>query len=189
MPVRVTCTGCKTPLKVRDDMAGKKVKCPRCSRTLVVPSPQDEEFAPVEVVEERVTETPPARRKGAIRREDEEETRARNRRSTHVRGDRHEAPRRRHRDDEDEGDDGPKWKPCPRCRARGAKRVLWTPWGSFYGPALFHHVRCPDCGYAYNGRTGGSNLVPAIVLFTVPLLGILGIIGGLIYMLYIRGYF
>jgi uncharacterized paraquat-inducible protein A len=61
------------------------------------------------------------------------------------------------------------FKPCPRCGTEGAKRVLFTPWGSFYGPALFNHVRCPECRYAYNGRSGGSNLIPAILFVTVPL--------------------
>src|SRR5260370_159857 len=54
------------------------------------------------------------------------------------------------------------YKPCPRCGAGGATRVTWTPWGSFYGPALLTHVRCPGCGYAYNGRTGRSNVVGVI---------------------------
>ncbi len=62
------------------------------------------------------------------------------------------------------------FKPCPRCGAEGAKRVLFTPWGSFYGPALFHHVRCPECRCAYNGRSGGSNLLPAVLFVTIPLL-------------------
>ena len=60
------------------------------------------------------------------------------------------------------------FQPCPRCGAEGAKRVLFTPWGSFYGPALFHHVRCPECRYAYNGRSGGSNLIPAILFVAIP---------------------
>jgi DNA-directed RNA polymerase subunit M/transcription elongation factor TFIIS len=62
------------------------------------------------------------------------------------------------------------FKPCPRCGAKGAKRVLFTPWGSFYGPALFNHVRCPECRHAYNGRSGGSNLIPAILFVAVPLI-------------------
>jgi hypothetical protein len=69
------------------------------------------------------------------------------------------------------------FKPCPRCGAEGARRVLWTPWGSFYGPALFNHVRCPECSLAYNGRTGGSNLIPAIIFVTIPLLLMAGIVG------------
>ena len=53
-------------------------------------------------------------------------------------------------------------------RGGGRQRVLFTPWGSFYGPALFHHVRCPECRYAYNGRSGGSNLIPAILFVVIP---------------------
>jgi hypothetical protein len=72
---------------------------------------------------------------------------------------------------------GKSFKPCPRCGAEGAKRVLFTPWGSFYGPALFNHVRCPECRYAYNGRSGGSNLIPAILFVVIPLVLMAAIIG------------
>jgi DNA-directed RNA polymerase subunit RPC12/RpoP len=62
---------------------------------------------------------------------------------------------------------------CPRCGTPDPQRVLWTFWGSIYGPALFHHVACRKCGTTYNGQTGRSNL-PVIICFTViPLLGIL----------------
>ena len=101
------------------------------------------------------------------------------------------APKKRsRRDEEDEEDDrdgGPAYVPCPRCGARGATRVLWTPWGSFYGPALFTHVRCPNCAYAYNGNTGRSNLLPAIFFVTIPLILLLGLLGLVAYML--RPYF
>ncbi len=69
--------------------------------------------------------------------------------------------------------------PCPRCGARRSQRVVFTFWGSFYGPALFTHVQCPECRYKYNGKTGRSNLIPAIIFVTVPLLLILTIIAGL----------
>jgi predicted RNA-binding Zn-ribbon protein involved in translation (DUF1610 family) len=69
--------------------------------------------------------------------------------------------------------------PCPRCGSANAERVVWTVWGSFYGPALLNHVHCLSCGNKYNGRSGRSNLVPAAIFFTVPLLLILAIIGGL----------
>jgi predicted RNA-binding Zn-ribbon protein involved in translation (DUF1610 family) len=85
-------------------------------------------------------------------------------------------------DDEDDEDELGRsyFKPCPRCGSSGAQRVSFTFWGSFYGPALLTHVRCPQCGYAYNGRTGRSNLLWAILCVMVPLLLILAIIGGLI---------
>ena len=70
--------------------------------------------------------------------------------------------------DEDAAPKRGSFKPCPRCGAEGAKRVLFTPWGSFYGPAMFHHVRCPECRHAYNGRSGGSNLIPAVLFVMIP---------------------
>jgi hypothetical protein len=62
--------------------------------------------------------------------------------------------------------------------------VTWTFWGSFYGPALLTHVRCRECGGTYNGRTGGSNLIPAILFVTVALVLIcvmLSIIGWIVW--------
>jgi hypothetical protein len=76
------------------------------------------------------------------------------------------------------------FKPCPRCLADGAQRVLFTAWGSFYGPALFNHVRCPECRCAYNGRSGRSNLVPAIIFVTIPALIIAGLLGFIAVVLY-----
>jgi hypothetical protein len=31
-------------------------------------------------------------------------------------------------------------------------------------------VRCPECRCTYNGRSGGSNLIPAILFVAVPLI-------------------
>jgi predicted Zn finger-like uncharacterized protein len=166
MPIQVTCPECRATLRVRDDLAGKKVKCPRCAHALAVPGDEEPEEA-----EERFTEVPPAGsapKKGARRRAEEEEQGSPE----------EERPAR-----------SSKYKACPQCGAYGARRVKWTFWGSFYGPAMFTHVECPDCGYRYNGRTGGSNLVPAIVFVTVPLLLILGIIGGLLFYVHRLGHF
>jgi hypothetical protein len=96
-------------------------------------------------------------------------------------------------EEESEDEEGSSWggnqyKPCPRCGARKSERVVFTFWGSFYGPALFTHVRCPRCSYAYNGRTGRSNLIPAIIFVTVPLVLILAIFGGLGFLIWrLRG--
>jgi DNA-directed RNA polymerase subunit M/transcription elongation factor TFIIS len=70
-----------------------------------------------------------------------------------------------------------KYAECPKCGALAAKRVKWTAWGSFYGPALLCHVRCQECGATYNGRSGRSNLIPAIAFVSLPLL----VIGGIFY--------
>jgi hypothetical protein len=228
MPVSLTCSGCKSTLKVRDDLAGKKVKCPKCATLLTVPAAEEEEFAPVEIDDpsDSVVDAPPPEKKSKPSRDDDDEDdrpRGKSRRrdeddedddrdrkrnpdrdkkgSTGIRADRDRG--RRDDDDEDDGRDRKrrrgrgrddddddrivkksKYEPCPRCEATGATKVKWTPWGSFYGPAMFTHVRCPECGYAYNGKTGGSNLIPAIIFVTVPTVGILGILGFLAYFLY-----
>jgi predicted Zn finger-like uncharacterized protein len=180
MPATINCPGCQSPLRLRDELAGKKIKCPRCGHVLTVP---DVEVA--EVVEEAspadITAEPPApkaRAESAATRPCPEcgeriaRTAQKCRYCKAVLDD----------DEEDEEDERPirrrsQFKPCPRCGERDATRVMWTPWGSFYGPALFTHVRCPGCGYKYNGRTGRSNLIPAIIFVTVPLVLILAIIG------------
>jgi hypothetical protein len=207
MPVSLTCTGCKCVLTVRDDLAGKKVKCPRCALALVVPEATEEaEFAAVEVIpDDRVSDEPPDkprsrprrddpdeedRPRGRVREEDEED---RGRRRRRDREEDEEDRGRRRRDRDEEEDDRPvrrsKYKPCPRCGEEDPRKVMWTAWGSFYGPAMFTHVRCRDCGYCYNGKTGGSNLIPAVIFVAVPLIGILGILGGLAYVVFLRGYF
>jgi DNA-directed RNA polymerase subunit M/transcription elongation factor TFIIS len=166
MPSKMNCPGCQTPLRLRDDMAGKKIKCPRCAHIVAVPA---EEVATLEAATEddAITANAPAakgtKKSAAAPKEIEEDEEREVKRS--------------------------KYKPCPRCGEEGAKRVKWTPWGSFYGPALFSHVRCPACAYAYNGKSGRSNLIPAIVFVTIPLLIILGILGALGWFIHHQGYF
>lgn len=81
--------------------------------------------------------------------------------------------------EEDEEESYTEYVPCPRCGARRSERVVFTFWGSFYGPALLTHVKCPKCYYKYNGKTGRSNLIPAIIFVLVPLFLILAVIVGL----------
>ena len=80
-------------------------------------------------------------------------------------------------DEEDDAPRGPDYAPCPQCGARGAKRILWTFWGSFYGPALMSHVRCPECRTAYNGKSGKSNGVK-ILIFCILVYGFLLLLVG-----------
>ncbi len=42
MPISVPCPSCKASLKVQDNLAGKKIKCPRCSQVVAVPSTKPE---------------------------------------------------------------------------------------------------------------------------------------------------
>jgi predicted Zn finger-like uncharacterized protein len=255
MPLLVTCPGCKSALRVKDEFAGKKLKCPRCASTISVTAPHPEapakpkagpdpeiveitaspkvkaeapakprpkpkpEEAEVAEIAEVVDEPDPAPRKAitaapkkplakkAIVEDEEyedESPRGKTRKCPEC-GERISLTAERCRyckawisdeEGEEEEDDRPRrkgtgkgFKPCPRCGARGATRVKWTPWGSFYGPAMFTHVRCPECGYAYNGKTGRSNLIWAILFVSVALLLVAGLIGLIVYMFWKQGYF
>jgi DNA-directed RNA polymerase subunit M/transcription elongation factor TFIIS len=154
-PLSIRCPGCKSTLRVRPELAGKKVKCPKCAQLVPVPAPKEEELVEVTAAEDELEEVEDERPRGKAAK----------------------------------GAKSGKYVPCPQCGATGAKRVKMTWWGSIYGPALFTHVRCPECDYAYNGRTGGSNLIPAILFVAIPLVGILALIGVILYMLHSRGYF
>jgi predicted Zn finger-like uncharacterized protein len=161
MTIRLSCPSCEASFQVREEYAGKRMKCPKCSAVVTVPSEEP-------AAEEAIQPTPAIRRAKdedpvLLNPEEEEEL-----------------------EDEDVERRRSKFKPCPRCRAWGAKRVVWTPWGSFYGPAMFTHVRCPKCGYGYNGKTGGSNLIPAIIFVTVPAIGICLILVALAWVLYYK---
>jgi phage FluMu protein Com len=69
------------------------------------------------------------------------------------------------------------WADCPNCGARGdATRISFTFWGGILGPAILSHVRCNECGTAYNGKTGKDNTV-AIVIYCAVTLGIALLIG------------
>jgi predicted nucleic-acid-binding Zn-ribbon protein len=64
------------------------------------------------------------------------------------------------------------YKPCPKCAATQAQPIGFTWWGGVLGPKLFTHVKCQNCGLAYNGKTGRSN-VQAIAIY----LGVSAVIG------------
>jgi DNA-directed RNA polymerase subunit M/transcription elongation factor TFIIS len=167
MPLTITCPGCRSTLRVRDDYAGREMKCPRCSATVHVTA---EAPTGPEVVE-AVTPSRAAHGPDAATK------------TCPACGKRIALSARKCRfcrswlEEDDEDQPRSYFVPCPRCGAEGAQRMLFTFWGSFYGPAMFHHVRCPDCGYAYNGKTGRSNVLPAIVFVMIPALGILAILG------------
>ena len=199
----MNCPGCKALLRIRDEMAGKKIKCPRCAHVVAVPAKATEAVVTLEEVaepEERVTAKPGPKSQGkpAATRPCPEcgeriPVEARKCRYCKAVVAEEEVEELEEEEDEEEEDSRPakrsKYKPCPRCGEVGAKRVVWTAWGSFYGPAMFNHVRCPECGYKYNGRTGRSNLIPAIIFVSVPLIFILAIFGVLIWYIHHLGYF
>jgi hypothetical protein len=190
MPDIVTCPGCGAPLRVGAEHAGKNVRCPQCDSVVTVPAaarqnaseatpPATPPPLPVEglalPVDEEPVEVRPTAKPRLRQCLDCGEPNAPGAHKCRRCGawlDEEEDWRRRRRPP-------PSFVPCPKCGARDAMRVSWTIWGSFYGPALFSHVRCPDCGHKYNGRTGRPNLIPAILFITVPAILIALILGGL----------
>lgn len=43
MPITLTCSGCRRSFQLKDEMAGRKVRCPNCETVHVVPEPEFEE--------------------------------------------------------------------------------------------------------------------------------------------------
>jgi hypothetical protein len=163
MALTFPCSCCRALLRAPERLAGQRLPCPRCAAAVVAPAytaaavaEQEPLFAVLE--DEELTTCAACARRIAV--------------SDTVCpycgiGTGSEPSGR------------PRFVACPQCGATGATRVVWTLWGSFYGTALFHHVRCPACEYCYNGKTGNSNLIPAIVFVTVPALLIAAILWGL----------
>jgi len=70
-----------------------------------------------------------------------------------------------------------KFEECPKCGGTDAEQMKFTWWGGLLGPKLFTHVKCPDCGCTYNGKTGASN-TRNIVIYTLVLGIPIGVIAG-----------
>ena len=180
MTILLRCPSCQQPLKVKEELAGKKVKCPGCGVPVPVPLPKAdsepevemmvaEDADPAEVA--RYATRPrvaPKATDEAIQIEEGEPQVS--------------APRARARGKSDT--ESPQWVPCPKCGATNAKRVKSTFWGASIGPKLFNHVRCQECRATYNGKTGGSNILPALgclALFFVALFLIVAVRGIIVY--------
>ena len=53
--------------------------------------------------------------------------------------------------------------PCPSCQNAFAKPIKFTFWGGAFGPRLFSHAKCTNCGTKFNFKTGKSNLMPIVI--------------------------
>ncbi len=100
MPIEFSCGECDRPIRVKDELAGKRIKCPGCSEAVTVP----EEDAPPPPKKSGLRAAPaaPARR----RAEDEEDDRPRRPargRDDEDEDDRPRRPSRARDEDEDEG--------------------------------------------------------------------------------------
>ena len=76
MPIVLSCTSCQKPLKVKDELARRKIKCPGCGTVIAVPRPVVEivaEAPPAPIAEEspledweEVPPTPKKKKKGVL---------------------------------------------------------------------------------------------------------------------------
>ena len=57
--------------------------------------------------------------------------------------------------------------PCPKCGGSNAQLLKFSWWGGVLGPKMLTHVKCPDCGNKYNGKTGGDNTAGIAVYLIV----------------------
>jgi hypothetical protein len=131
MPIPVTCE-CGRSMRVKDEVAGRKFRCPSCSRVLAVPDPQVEDLDFVMTAEPVEEESSPRRQRperGVTasprpqpRRdpdEDDEDERPRRPRSRRDEEDEDDRPRRRRREEEEDEEDE---RPSRRIR-QGSGRM------------------------------------------------------------------
>ncbi len=74
--IKLACSGCNTPLKVADDKAGQKVRCPTCQATVDVPDAVAEEVedeAPLDIDVDRIRKKKPRRGRRSLVRAPREE--------------------------------------------------------------------------------------------------------------------
>lgn len=59
MTIRYTCTDCESVLKIKDEKAGTKARCPKCKAEFIVPAPDDAESEVAEAVPKTKSDTSP----------------------------------------------------------------------------------------------------------------------------------
>ena len=128
MPIPLKCP-CGKKLQVKDELAGRRVKCPACGGAITVPAPEPEfevvEDEPAPAAKARKNDPPPVkatkkpvRAAAALDDEEEEEERPRKK-----------SGRSRLDDDEDEEEERPRKKKKRKSRA-GSDEPFWkTPFG------------------------------------------------------------
>ena len=66
--------------------------------------------------------------------------------------------------------------PCPQCGGTNAEKVRFTWWGGVLGPKILKHVKCTQCGKAYNGKSGKDNTMGIVVYSAVVAVVIFGFV-------------
>ncbi len=115
MPIKFDCPECGKPLSIKDELAGRRIKCPRCSEPVTVPEEEEEEAPPppskkarpgrAAPRDEEVEERP---RKGTRKRDEEED-------------EEEEPPRKRKKRDEEDEDEDER----PRKKKSKGPRTPW----------------------------------------------------------------
>jgi len=136
----VKCPECGRALKLGDEAAGKRVRCPACKHAFTVPTPE-EEIEEIEEIEEEAEPEPeerPSKRSRRPPREDEEEE---------------EPPRRRRASrDEDEEEEEEEDRPRPRKKKKKKARQVSAPSGPLVWAIIACFCSCAPligfiCGY------------------------------------------
>jgi hypothetical protein len=102
MSIAVVCTNCSAKLNAPDSAAGKKVKCPKCQTSMIVPEPLPEEPA-FEVVDEPEPAKKPKAKATVADDEEEEEKPRKNR--VEAESEEEEKPRKKRQAERDEDDE------------------------------------------------------------------------------------
>ena len=120
MTILFRCSNCQKPLKVKDELAGKKIKCPSCAAAVPVPKASPEPEPEIVTLEEDVS---PASSQGKKSSPDEaplEEVEPAEAIAAAPRAPRQVKPIR----GAEPKTAGSKWLPCPRCGTPDPTRQL-----------------------------------------------------------------
>jgi ribosomal protein S27E len=168
--IHITCQHCSRDIRVADEHAGKRIRCPGCKEVLTLPAsasaPQPAKAAPVPSSIKKTAPPPIPKRRPP--EDDDEEIAVAEAVDEDEEEDDEPRPRKRKRRKR-RGRQG-SYADCPNCDAPGdASPVGFTWWGGILGPRLLSHVRCNDCGTCYNGSSGKSNDTAILIYVLVSL--------------------
>jgi hypothetical protein len=124
MPISLSCPSCERKLTVKDELAGRKVKCPGCGASITVEGPEDDDDKPRKKparddVDDEEDERPvkKSRRPAGDDEEDEDRPARKSRREDEEKAAR--KPRKRPADDDDDyEDDRPRKKKLKKKKAK-----------------------------------------------------------------------
>ena len=54
--------------------------------------------------------------------------------------------------------------------------MSFTWWGGIIGPRVLTHVKCPGCGYGYNGKSGKDNTTGIVIYSIIVGIVVLGFV-------------